>query len=164
MPVAALLDSARVKAPTLYYHFGDKEGLYVVWAETTLADLGAELSSAIQLSDPIAALNAFAQSIHDCNSIDLLLTLNTTYQLARPASVESVERAFADSVYQPACVLILNAVDAGYLRLEPIGAMVGAFLMGALSLGDKSVLPIGAGDVSPKWWVEHFVRGFRSVA
>ena len=30
--VAQILDQSGVKAPTLYHHFGGKEGLYVAWA------------------------------------------------------------------------------------------------------------------------------------
>ena len=50
--VAQLLAESGVKAPTLYHHFGDKEGLYVSWCLAALEHIGSELRA--KLAEPVA--------------------------------------------------------------------------------------------------------------
>ncbi|MEA2552982.1 MAG: hypothetical protein QOJ65_1158 [Fimbriimonadaceae bacterium] len=42
--VALILEKAGVQAPTLYHHYGDKEGLFVVWAEQAFRNIENEVA------------------------------------------------------------------------------------------------------------------------
>ena len=49
--VAQILDHSGVKAPTLYHHFGGKDGLYVTWVSNTLDVVDAEFTEVKDGSD-----------------------------------------------------------------------------------------------------------------
>src|SRR5262245_49164436 len=75
--IAEVLEGAGVKPPSLYYHFGDKEGLFVAWAEAALGELREKTSGHNRApGDPVDRLIEIARAIGDNESIDLARTLD----------------------------------------------------------------------------------------
>jgi AcrR family transcriptional regulator len=159
--VAEILADAGVKAPTLYHHFDDKEDLFVAWAEDALAELGRRLSVLVRDTlDPMELLIRFAETFATFKGLDILQTMSSAQRLSKAASRERIARAYFDAVYEPCCVALLNASDAGLLKLEDLGKMAGTFLMGALSMSPNYALPATTTQPEFRWWAERFCRAF----
>ena len=114
--VAQILDHSGVKAPTLYHHFGGKEGLYVAWACQAFDSIEAEFK----------ALSAKGLPLHDfllesCRillsqrSMDVLQVMRDRRWLADPDSVEQVNDSLNEAVIRQ----IARAVQAGTDVTEP---------------------------------------------
>jgi len=108
--VAQILDHSGVKAPTLYHHFGGKEGLYVAWACQTLDVAEAEFRA---LSAGAPTLRDFlleaARILLSQRSMDVLLALRDRKWLADPDSLEQVDDALRVAVFEP----IAKAIESG---------------------------------------------------
>lgn len=65
--VAEILAMSKLKAPSLYHHYNDKEGLYTAWALTTLKELGNNIK---ELESP--SPEQLAQTILSGATMDLL--------------------------------------------------------------------------------------------
>jgi AcrR family transcriptional regulator len=111
--VAQILDQSGVKAPTLYHHFGGKEGLYVTWACHTLDVMDAEFK----------ALNATSPTLRDFlleasrillsqRSMDIMQVMRDRRWLADPDSVEQIDDALKVAVFQPIARAIEGATPA----------------------------------------------------
>lgn len=159
--IAEILQRSGVQAPTLYHHYGDKEGLFVAWAEAAFARLGEEIRvAANDAADPIDALTAFAERVGEYRGMHLLRTLEGVPRLARPDSVQRIERAYFVSVFEPLCILLMAAMDAGQLTVDALGKSAAAFLMGSLAVSTRYALPASGADSQYRWWVNHFVFGY----
>lgn len=160
--VAQILESAGVQAPTLYHHFGDKEGLYVAWAETSLSEVGERVAGALAQQGSLRARFAgvVAALLSDPNS-DVLLTLREAAALTRPESGERILNAYFNFVYEPTCSLLVEAIENGISRPDPVGRLADVFLMGAFALsphyGRSALDPHEAGV----WWSERFLAAIR---
>lgn len=65
-----VVQQAGVTKPTLYYHYADKEALYVAMAHQVLTQMGSEMSRAIAVTD-----GSFAQIL--CSVIEMIQSHNT---------------------------------------------------------------------------------------
>lgn len=92
--VAEILKIAGYKAPTLYYHFGDKEGLYVAWCEAALAELGSALRAA-NSSPQIAAV------LVDPDRADAVAVRRDLALMTRNDSRERILQALGVNVDEP---------------------------------------------------------------
>lgn len=95
--VAELLKHSGLRAPSLYHHFGDKEGLFVDWALDTFDEISAELATATTLNDCASVLLNGAR-------IDFL-------QLMRDLRVLK-EQAYRDSVRESLRIKIVAPIAA----------------------------------------------------
>lgn len=114
--VAQILDQSGVKAPTLYHHFGGKEGLYVAWAchafDTIEAEFKALLAKGLPLHD---FLLESCRILLSQRSMDVLQVMRDRRWLADPDSVEQVNDALNEAVIRQ----IARAVQAGTDVKEP---------------------------------------------
>lgn len=159
--VAEILHAAKVQAPTLYHHFSDKEGLYVQWAEEAFAKLSLSLRTASEATHhPFDILASFCSTLTQFEGVHLLRTLDCASRLHRSESRERIERAYLQAVFEPLCVILLNAEDAGALSVRELNRTASAFLFGALSQHPR--YSANATDTNPnyRWWVDHFAFGF----
>jgi AcrR family transcriptional regulator len=173
--VAQILDHSGVKAPTLYHHFGGKEGLYVAWASQTLDVVEAEFRA---LTSTAPLLRCFL--VEACNillsprSMDYLQVQRDRKWLSDPESLEQVNEALRIAVFRPISDAIEGSTpikDArdhaqlfvhmvcirrqAYMRSDsmeavPAEEIVDVFLSGVLSetrqtLVEESLLPEAAG-------------------
>lgn len=160
--VAQILEAAGVQAPTLYHHFGDKEGLFVAWALDAMKRLGLRSTPFQDAPIPLRErFEGFAACLLADPAFDLVLALRQATQLVRPESGESILNAYYTFVYEPLCSLLVQGVENGQIRHDPIGRMADVFLMGTLSLSAQ----YGRADMPPadgaKWWTERFLISMR---
>lgn len=159
--IADVLDKAGVKPPSLYYHFGDKEGLFVSWAERALAAIkerNVVLNRADQ--DPIDRLVSLASAIGDGSGIDYFRTLDSARRLARPESTRRIERAYFEAVVEPVCLALMAAQDAGRISIDSLEKSSSLFISGAVALSHRSIAPGAGADSDFRWLVLRFVYGF----
>lgn len=152
---------SNVAAPSLYHHFGDKEGLYVAWAEAVLGRLGeaiaAELSQAANTRDQLAAI---CRALLVNTNLNLLVLLRDAKMMVRAESQERILHAYLASVFEPLVGVLVRGVERGKLRPEPIARMANAFLLGALSMGPAFSMESATVEEASLWWAKRFVNGF----
>lgn len=159
--VKDITEKSKVAAPSLYHHFGDKEGLYVAWAEAVLGRLGeaiaAELREAANTRDQLAAI---CRALLRNTSLNLLVVLRDAKMMARAESQERILYAYLGAVFEPLAAVLVRGVERGKLRPEPIARMANAFLLGALSLGPAFSIDSTTVEEASLWWAKRFVNGF----
>jgi AcrR family transcriptional regulator len=158
--VGQVLQAAGVQAPTLYHHFGDKEGLYVAWALSAWARLGSDLLRYIS-HEPREAMEGFARVIIECRYIDIPAVLRDAKHLGRAESGESVTNGYYEQVFEPLCGVLVRGMEEGVIRPGAIDRMADVFLGGALAF--SGALGRGTSDSieSALWLVESLLDGLR---
>jgi TetR/AcrR family transcriptional regulator len=159
--IAPILEAADLQAPTLYYHFGDKEGLYVTWAEEAFAHLKGILAfrSHGDLSDGLAA---FATLYFSGANLDVGQVLRDIPSLSKESSRDAVYTAYFQSVYEPLCAILIDAMESGTLPPEPIGPIADIFLNTVQFLRDR--LTPGSEASTARWLADKLVNGFAQPA
>jgi AcrR family transcriptional regulator len=100
--VAQILDHSGVKAPTLYHHFGGKEGLYVAWASQTLDVIEAEFRALAAAGHPLRVFLVEAcRILLSARSMDFLQVMRDRKWLSDPESLEQVNEALSVAVFTP---------------------------------------------------------------
>ncbi len=154
--VAQILARAGVQAPTLYHHFGDKEGLFVAWAMTAIARMEPALNG-----EPLeASLRRVTLAVLDPANPDLIQLARDSQKLDRAESREQVQEALQRTLYEPLYAVLLEGMAQSRLRREPIHAAASVFLTGAAALRPGGLLAGMGSAVGPEWWVEKFLAGF----
>lgn len=100
--IAQILELSEVKAPTLYHHFGGKEGLYVTWAVHTLNAVKSDVSS-LQQSDE--SITDYLQNVGNCilnnKGIDLSQVMRDRKRLAFAESADQINLAIESAIIKP---------------------------------------------------------------
>ena len=177
--VAQILDQSGVKAPTLYHHFGGKEGLYVNWVSHTLDVVDAEFKA---LASSAPTLRSFlveaSRILLSQRSMDVLQVLRDRRWLADPDSVEQVDDALKAAVFSPIAraieastpvkdgadvaqlfVHLVTARRPNYKRFDAVEApatdeIVDLFLSGVQTLSREASSPTAARERVPELIVE----------
>jgi AcrR family transcriptional regulator len=162
--IARILERAKVHPPTLYYHFGDKEGLYVEWALRAIDELGSTIRMALSLRSSVRdGLSAMSSTLADSAHPDFSKFLSDATRLEKPQSRERIVEAVQRAIYEPLYALVLSGMENGEIRPEPVQKTATVFLAGSLGLRRDG--PLGTGeDSSAEWWVERFLDGFGPMA
>lgn len=109
--VAQILDASGVKAPTLYHHFGGKEGLYVAWAVTVLNQLKDDVAD---IAPSPGGLDVYLKNVATYlvsnRGIDLSQVLRDRSRLAAPDSEGQIERAIEVAIVRPLAKAIHETV------------------------------------------------------
>lgn len=159
--IAEILKVSGVQAPTLYHHFGDKEKLFVAWAEQAFLKLGDEIrQSTNDMADPLDALTALAERVGECAYLPIFRTLDSAKRLRDLNNVARIEQAYFRAIFEPLCIALMAASDAGRIAIDAIDRSASVFLMGSLAVSSKNELPGSGADSNYRWWVNHFVFGF----
>ncbi len=157
--VAQILQGAGVQAPTLYHHYGDKEGLYVQWALSELAALSTKLvPTANPAFETSSALRSLALVLSTDVPFDLRQLLKDTDRLQRLESKEAVLAAYLESVYNPLYAILVRGSSRGELREEPVGLLAETFIAGALAVG-KHGWRSDRSEECAAWWTNMFLHG-----
>lgn len=99
--VAHLLEESGLKAPALYHHFGDKEGIYVHWALEELQSRGQTIRNTASNVRETERLPHMALALAAPPSVDLLQLRRDLGRLKRPTSARLVKQALREHVYEP---------------------------------------------------------------
>ncbi|MCW5936858.1 MAG: TetR/AcrR family transcriptional regulator [Fimbriimonadaceae bacterium] len=99
--VAEILAEGGLKAPSLYHHFGDKEGIYSTWLQVSLKRLGAELSALVGEELPLPeTLVRLHRALTAEDSPDVLAVWRDCEDLS-PHGREEALRLLEEQVYRP---------------------------------------------------------------
>lgn len=127
--VAQILELSRLKAPSLYHHFGDKEGLYVEWAETEIARIGIRAASAAEHSSGVREkLEAVAEAILRPPQVDLMQILKDLRSLQREDSRKRVKSAYQNLVFNEVKSIFAEAMAVGGLPRRNADQLAAAFI------------------------------------
>jgi len=159
--VAELTKAAGVQAPTLYHHFGDKEGLYLAWAERAMVGLSLKIREAlIGKTGTRESLTAIAWALLDAEEVDLTVLLRDARREVSPKAQEKLLQLYLAAVIEPLGSVLVRGVERGKLRQEPIARMAQAFVFGVLSLHPRHSLESVPAEEAAQWFVKRFLNGF----
>ncbi len=159
--VADLTKAAGVQAPTLYHHFGDKEGLYLAWAERAMVALSFKIREAlVGKSGTRESLAAVAWALLDSDSVDLIVLMRDARREVSPKAQEKLLQLYLAAVIEPLGSVLVRGVERGKLRPEPIARMAQAFVLGALSLHPRHSLEAVSAEEAAQWFAKRFLNGF----
>jgi len=111
--VAAILDESGLKAPSLYHHFGDKEGLYVAWVQTAIRATESAIAEAVSDQGPQSNLNAIAAVLTKSTPLDILQIGKDLETLKNPDFTQQVTQMIAESIVEPVSRVIATAQETG---------------------------------------------------
>lgn len=125
----AICDAAGIKSPTLYHHFGDKDGLERALIQRGMADFMRRKQQAIASADPMDQLRAGWDI-----ALEFALKRPALYSLL--AHHARLEPALLDDAYAVMQARVQRLVDMGRLRgpVEATARTIWAASQGALSL------------------------------
>ena len=154
--IAPILNDAQVQAPTLYYHFQDKEGLYVAWAQEKFSALQLQVQRHGTLRD---RLTGFAMLYFATVDFDIPQVLRDLATLTRDESREQISSAYFQYVFEPICGIFVAAMDQGEIGVDPI-TRVSELVLAAL----QSLVHSAERDFSELsvWLVDRFLYGFEA--
>ena len=155
--IAPLLAEAGVQPPTLYHHFGDKEGLFVEWAGQRFAAIRGKLDRR-NTPSLIDGLTAFSTLYFIEVAFDVDQICRDIPRLARQESQEKVYGEYFQSVFEPICAVLQEGIERGELPPEPVGPIGDLFLAGLYLL--KRKMTPGNEINTARWYAQRFVGGF----
>lgn len=159
--VSAILERAGVQAPTMYHHFGDKEGLYLAWVESSLEHLGLMIGRALATEFPMSdRLVNVAKILLQPGHPDPLQIRRDASMMKRSESAESLYRRVLAAVYDPLLRALLASVQAGHLRTQPVDRMAHVFVVTVLSFRPPYALQPVPIDEAAAFTAEAFMTGF----
>lgn len=155
--VATILQLAGVKAPTLYYHFGDKEGLYLAWLQGALSELGRSLTECGEkYADVDMRLQAACQVIAGAQGCDLFQVVRDIPKLSSGERREAAMAAYLENVHEPVCAAMLAGMEQGRIAQDVPGRLAGLFVLGALA--QRAGLPGASFGTLETWWPSRFLK------
>lgn len=158
--VASILKLAGLQAPTLYYHFGDKEGLYMAWVEEALNRLGERIRAGAAPEASVEfSLMAASAALMDPAEADVVQLRRDSGLLAKAGNREKLHRMVFEAVYEPVMGILVRAASAGRVQGSSFDRMTQTFIMGALGLRPAYALQQSAAGGGPEWWAERFLAG-----
>lgn len=154
--VSSILERAGVQPPTLYHHYGDKEGLYVAWAKNALADLRTALEPSMHRETSFEKLAAFGETLLHPQAPDLPQILKDAGKLVRASSGESVAQSYFECIVEPLCDIFVRGFEIGDVRPDNVSRLADTFLAGCYGLGPLFGRSVGSPSDSARWWAGRF--------
>ena len=117
--VSKILEMSDLKAPSLYHHFGDKEGLYAAWAIAVLDAAGTRIEE-----EKPQSLATMAELILDGAQFDYLQIQRDLRSLKHVENQTNVQAALERNLFDPAKALIekignsTEPAESAYLYLH----------------------------------------------
>ncbi|HTH13861.1 MAG TPA: TetR/AcrR family transcriptional regulator [Spirochaetia bacterium] len=133
--IAQLAEDLGITKAALYYHFPDKEALFLAVVQAYLGEVAAELaglSPLFQGDDPGEALRALANLFlcrHESTTQMQQLSLQESRHLS-PEGQRTLAMRFHEEMVRPVSGLLQRAVDHGWLRSAAVDepALIWTFL------------------------------------
>lgn len=159
--VSELVNTAGVQPPTLYHFFGDKEGIYVEWAVTSIEEMGNRIRHGLEPPAEFhEALVHIARCLADSEFPDVLQVQRDVPILSRPESREQIMASLHQGVFEPLFAILLVGMERRLLRAEPVRKTAAVFVSVACAFRAGAPLNEPGGPDALDWWVDRFLRGF----
>ncbi len=146
--VGDVAEAVGVTKPTLYYHFGDKEGLYAAMLVALMTRVGAHVRRVTLLAAPVRErLEALALGYFRNADATMEPMLRDTEQLIGPERAASVWTAYEQEMLTPLMALMRAGMGTGEIRNGDERILARAFcsLLDAFSTpGGHSTAPSSA--------------------
>lgn len=153
--IGAVLKLAGVQAPTLYHHFGDKEGLYCEWALDALQAVGTAIESQMGESRADACLRACARALMQSGA-PIHQILHDAHRMEKPESGERILGAYFEHVFEPLCGLFVQMAATGQITADPVDKTAQLFI----TVASSSALSSGGDPARDSdWVVDRFLSG-----
>lgn len=148
-----IVHAAEVTKPTLYYHFSDKEELFVLVAIHMLAEMRAEMRQAlVGATGARGQLIALAQVLLQAPNGDTRMMRHQAREHLSPERQQRMAVAFGRYIFEPLHAVMQAGIDNGDLSGHPAGDLTMLFL-GLMEgfqrqTAPPSDTPIGANTLS----------------
>jgi len=126
--VAELLEESGLKAPSLYHHFGDKEGLYVAWVKSAIQTTGASLPTYSDEMEPVAMMNAIAETLTQAAPLDVLQIGKDLKNVKSNGKAAEVSRLMQSEIIEPVSKAIALAQKGGFFPEGDLPELTRLFL------------------------------------
>jgi AcrR family transcriptional regulator len=155
--VAQLLAESGVKAPTLYHHFGDKEGLYVSWCLAALDQIGSELRA--KLAEPVADPLVEGLAYMAGQTEATLQNVESDLRHLSPEGGALVRERLAANVYRP-----LSAAVSASAHLGDAEALEWAKALAVSVSVHRAHRPLPNHGFSSESWPKVLVAGLKATS
>lgn len=163
--VSEVLDLSGLKAPSLYHHFGDKEGLYVEWSVYALSQVAQRVAGIEQTGKTLAEkLCLVVQEMLDGHIVDILQVQRDMRLLKSERSLNKVRAAIDTALYTPLEQMFREAMDSGEIRQGEPNRLAHLFVHATMSLHPTYRLSDPDDKDYTAWLVDHFVAGSSAFA
>lgn len=158
--VSQIVECSGVQAPSLYYHFQGKEGLYLSWCQLALSALRERIVAALATTEPLdVRLGEVAMALLDPLAPDPLMLRRDATHL-RPDASEALIRLLFQSLYEPLLNAFVESISARDLRQEPVDMMAHLFIVMALGLRSPYSLHNVPREEAAQMTANAFLQGF----
>jgi AcrR family transcriptional regulator len=111
-----IVQAAEITKPTLYYHFADKEELFVQMSLHMLADMHAQLDLALEgLGATAERLRALAEVMTTATDGDTRMMRHEMREHLSPAQRDRIAHAFLGHIFEPVARVMEQGLAAGDL-------------------------------------------------
>lgn len=148
--VREICEACGVTKPTLYYHFADKEALYVAVLLLRLSGYRELIAPAAAGEPARARLTRLAAGIFSQMTTNVDVLMRDMENIANPAHHATLGAAFASELYQPILGAMADGLAAGELRPGEPALYVKLFL-GVVNAFIHPPRPPGAGPAPVAW-------------
>ncbi len=142
-----IVHAAEITKPTLYYHFADKEELFVQTAIHMLAEMHTRMEQALEGRQGIAErLVGLAGVLLETSDGDTRMMRHEAREHLGPSQQRRLGEAFARSMFQPLCREMQASLDRGELKHHNASDLAMLFLClaeGFLSRPNPEIPPTG---------------------
>lgn len=158
--VARLLEEAGLQPPTLYYHFDDKEGLYMAWLREAAAELGVGVERAARTPGTLEErLAAVAMVLLDPGRPDVVRLRRDARALTTPAHRQEAIGLSFKAVFEPLMTLLLAAEREGKIRHDPLDGLAQIFVMATMGFHPHYALQSREPESAARYVATRFLRG-----
>lgn len=144
-------EASGVKQPLIYYHFADKEALYVEVQRERAQEIGAALTRiAARHSTSIAErLRAIMQYLRTSHQMNMGMYMHDLHHEISPTGREALSDAFREHILAPIMAIFAEGIATGTLRTPATGGIeprLAAFLVlsAVMHLPDADALARGS--------------------
>ncbi|MDZ4720983.1 MAG: TetR/AcrR family transcriptional regulator [Roseiflexaceae bacterium] len=114
--ISDIVRAAEITKPTLYYHFADKEELFVQMVLHMLDAMRAEMDAVIATQrDTYGKLSVLVQMMMSKPDLDSRMVRQEAREHLSPAQQQRVGVAFEQSMFKPLCLVMRQGIEQGEL-------------------------------------------------
>lgn len=158
MSVADLLDDSQLKAPSLYHHFGNKEGLYIAFVEASFHHLNERLKAVSAGNGSTETrLRQAAYAIMEGQPFDLLQVRRDLNLMSRSSHVQVVRSWAHEYLYCPIGQIFEQGIASKEIPEDDPMRLAHLFVHSVFSLHPVYALESRPSTDAYHWLVDKFM-------